>query len=184
MTEKQYIDLKNTYLGNIQKYMKQEGGMFSHISIFAEPLNVNEEEIDPERTAIIHIPIPEKMANSENGKEYFISKMIPEIADTIKQQFNTVGVVWASEAWLRVANKSEESKLDNWKDMPIKKEVLMIAIESKFGNEALVYEIVRKGMQVTEDGLSDTIELIKDEQLSGNDLPLQGRFAGLYQKFI
>lgn len=60
----------------------------------------------------------------------------------------------------------------------------MVAIESKFGNEALIYEIVRKGMQVTEDGLADTIELIKDEKLSGNDLPLQGRFTGLYQKFI
>jgi hypothetical protein len=182
MTEEQYIDLKNTYLGNIKKYMQQEGGMFSHISIFAEPLDAEDED-DP-KTAIIHIPIPEKMANSENGKEYFISKMVPDIADTVKQQFNTVGVVWASEAWLRVANKDEESKLENWKDMPIKKEVLMIAIESKFGNEALIYEIVRKGMQVTEDGLSDTIELIKDEKLSGNDLPLQGRFAGLYQKFI
>lgn len=184
MTEEQYIDLKDTYLRNIQKYMQQEGGMFSHISIFAEPLQVNEEEIDPERTAIIHIPIPEKMANSEQGKEYFISKMVPDIADTIKKQFNTVAVVWASEAWVRSAGKDEESKLENWKDLPIQKEILMIAIESKFGNEALMYEIVRKGMQVTEEGLSDTIELVKDEKLSGKDLPLQGRFAGLYKKFI
>ena len=182
MTEEQYIELKNTYLGNIKKYMQQEGGMFSHISIFAEPLDTEDED-DP-KTAIIHIPIPEKMANSENGKEYFISKMVPDIADTVKQQFNTVGVVWASEAWLRVANKDEESKLENWKDMPIKKEVLMIAIESKFGNEALIYEIVRKGMQVTEDGLSDTIELIKDEALSGENLNFEGRFTGLYKKFI
>ena len=117
MTEEQYIDLKDTYLRNIQKYMQQEGGMFSHISIFAEPLQVNEEEIDPERTAIIHIPIPEKMANSEQGKEYFISKMVPDIADTIKKQFNTVAVVWASEAWVRSAGKDEESKLEIVKEV-------------------------------------------------------------------
>jgi C-terminal processing protease CtpA/Prc len=181
MTEEQFIEVKETYLKNIKRYMQEEGGLFSHISIIAEPI-IREDADD--KNAIIHIPIPEKIANSDEGKEYFITKMIPEIAKTLKKQFDTTGVVWASEAWVRSANKDSKDPLENWKDMPIKKVVLMISIESKFGNEALIYEIVRKGMQVTEDGLADTIELIKDEKLSGNDLPLQGRFTGLYQKFI
>ena len=68
--------------------------------------------------------------------------------------------------------------------MPIKKEVLMVSMESAFGNETSVYEIVRSGMKVTEEGLSDTIELIKDEELSGENLNFEGRFTGLYKKFI
>jgi len=183
MTEEKYIDLKDTYLKNIKKYMTEEGGLFSHISIFAEKLNCDEDDDEASKSAIIHIPLPDKIANSEEGKEYFVTKMLPEIANTLKESFITTGVAWASEAWLRTSH-IDDKKYENWKDMPIKKEVLMVAIESKFGNEALIYEIVRKGMQVTEDGLSDTIELIKDEKLSGNDLPLQGRFTGLYQKFI
>jgi hypothetical protein len=39
-------------------------------------------------------------------------------------------------------------------------------------------------MKVTEDGLSDSIELIKDEELSGENLKFEGRFTGLYKKFI
>ncbi len=182
MTEEQFIEVKETYLRNIKKYMQEEGGLFSHVSIIAEP--INHQDNDDNKNAIIHIPIPESIANSDQGKEYFITRMIPEIAKKIKQEFDTTGVVWASEAWVRSADKNSKDPLENWKDMPIKKEVLMVSIESKFGNEALIYEIVRKGMQVTEDGLADTIELIKDEELSGKDLNMGGRFTGLYKKFI
>ena len=182
MTEEQYIELKDRYLTNIKRYMTEEGGLFSHICVFAEKIEYNEDD-DESRNAIIHIPLPEKIANSDQGKELFVTKMLPEIANSLKESFITTGVAWASEAWLRSSHIDDEQP-ENWKDMPIKKEVLMVSMESAFGNETNVYEIVRNGMKVTEDGLSDTIELIKDEKLSGNDLPLQGRFAGLYQKFI
>jgi hypothetical protein len=183
MTEEKYIDLKDTYLKNIKRYMTQEGGLFSHISVFAEKLECNEDDDEASKNAIIHIPLPDKIANSDEGKEYFVTKMIPEIASTLKESFTTTGVAWASEAWVRTSH-IDDKQSENWKDMPIKKEVLMICIESEFGNESSVYEIVRKGMQVTEDGLADTIELIKDEELSGENLKFEGRFTGLYKKFI
>ena len=183
MTEEQYIELKDKYLTNIKRYMIQEGGLFSHISVFAEKLGYDEDDDQETKNAIIHIPLPTKIANSDEGKEYFVTKMIPDIASSLKEGFTTTGVAWASEAWLR-SSHIDDKQPENWKDMPIKKEVLMVSMESAFGNETSVYEIVRNGMKVTEEGLSDTIELIKDEKLSGNDLPLQGRFTGLYQKFI
>ena len=109
--------------------------------------------------------------------------MLPEIASSLKESFITTGVAWASEAWLR-SSHIDDKQPENWKDMPIKKEVLMVSMESAFGNETSVYEIVRNGMKVTEEGLSDTIELIKDEELSGENLNFEGRFTGLYKKFI
>jgi hypothetical protein len=183
MTEEKYIELKDTYLKNIKRYMTEEGGLFSHISVFAEKLECNEDDDETSKNAIIHIPLPEKIANSDEGKEYFVTKMLPEIASSLKESFVTTGVAWASEAWLR-SSHIDDKQPENWKDMPIKKEVLMISMESAFGNETSVYEIVRSGMKVTEEGLSDTIELIKDEELSGENLNFEGRFTGLYKKFI
>jgi len=183
MTEEKYIELKDTYLKNIKRYMTEEGGLFSHISVFAEKLECNEDDDEASKNAIIHIPLPDKIANSDEGKEYFVTKMLPEIASSLKESFITTGVAWASEAWLR-SSHIDDKQPENWKDMPIKKEVLMVSIESEFGNETSVYEIVRNGMKVTEEGLSDTIELIKDEELSGENLNFEGRFTGLYKKFI
>jgi len=183
MTEEKYIELKDTYLKNIKRYMTEEGGLFSHISVFAEKLECNEDDDEASKNAIIHIPLPDKIANSDEGKEYFVTKMLPEIASSLKESFVTTGVAWASEAWLR-SSHIDDKQPENWKDMPIKKEVLMISMESAFGNETSVYEIVRSGMKVTEEGLSDTIELIKDEELSGENLNFEGRFTGLYKKFI
>jgi len=183
MTEEKYIELKDTYLKNIKRYMTEEGGLFSHISVFAEKLECNEDDDEASKNAIIHIPLPDKIANSDEGKEYFVTKMLPEIASSLKESFITTGVAWASEAWLR-SSHIDDKQPENWKDMPIKKEVLMVSMESEFGNETSVYEIVRSGMKVTEEGLSDTIELIKDEELSGENLNFEGRFTGLYKKFI
>ena len=183
MTEEKYIELKDTYLKNIKRYMTEEGGLFSHISVFAEKLECNEDDDEASKNAIIHIPLPDKIANSDEGKEYFITKMLPEIANSLKESFVATGVAWASEAWLR-SSHIDDKQPENWKDMPIKKEVLMVSMESAFGNETNVYEIVRSGMKVTEEGLSDTIELIKDEELSGENLNFEGRFTGLYKKFI
>ena len=182
MTEEQYIELKDRYLTNIKKYMTEEGGLFSHISVFAEKIEHNKDD-DESRHAIIHIPLPEKIANSDAGKELFVTKILPEIANTLKEEFTAIGVAWASEAWLR-SSHIDDKQPENWKDMPIKKEVLMVSMESAYGNETSVYEIVRNGMKVTEDGLSDSIELIKDEELSGENLKFEGRFTGLYKKFI
>jgi hypothetical protein len=182
MTEEQYIELKDRYLTNIKKYMTEEGGLFSHISVFAEKIEHDEND-DESKHAIIHIPLPEKIANSDAGKELFVTKILPEIANTLKEEFTATGVAWASEAWLR-SSHIDDKQPENWKDMPIKKEVLMVSMESAYGNETSVYEIVRNGMKVTEDGLSDSIELIKDEELSGENLKFEGRFTGLYKKFI
>jgi len=38
MTEEQYIELKDRYLTNIKRYMTEEGGLFSHICVFAEKI--------------------------------------------------------------------------------------------------------------------------------------------------
>ena len=110
MTEEQFIEVKETYLRNIKKYMQEEGGLFSHISIIAEPIDVKN---DDDKNAIIHIPIPEEIANSDEGKEYFVAKMIPEIAKTVKKKFDTTGVLWASEAWVRAADRDKKDPLEN-----------------------------------------------------------------------
>ena len=176
MTEDKYLEIKDGYVNNIKKYIAEEGNIFPHLTIFANPKD------NPEENAIIHVPIEGKFMASEEAKEHFMEEVVPGLAIELKKRFIPKGVAWTSEAWVRVFDK-EEAMPEDWKSKPIQKEVLIINIEFEHKKDFLLFEIKRHGKQVNEDGnLTDYVELI-EENISGAE-SMGGRFTNLYQKII
>lgn len=179
MTDQEFDNLKELYIDNIKKFLTESGGMFPHISLFAE----DKEDIT-QKNAIIHVPIPDDLMKSDGGKDYFIEKAVPDIAKKVNEKFIVKGVCWASEAWMRHADKDYDFNKNNYKDLP-KKEVLIVTFESATKNEVSIYEMIREGLKVTEEGdMVDNIdlkELTDIKQENGTD---GGRFTGLYKKFV
>ena len=184
MTNEEFEELKVSYIKNIKRYMVEAGGLFSHLSIFGEH---KEPEEGLPATAIIHVPIDPRFLKSDKTKDVFVDEVVPELAKVINERFIIKGVGWASEAWLRTADKDQSIK--NWKDLPIKKEVLIVTIETEFKNDMTIYDIKRDGKDVTLDGdIIDHIELIEQEDMkdlnnTGATKEQSGRFTGLYKKF-
>lgn len=178
MTDKDYQEMKKEYLEMVKKIMTDTGGLAPHITV----LGVRKED---GYNSIVHIPIDSKFMKDEDAKDRFVDKMIPEIAEKISEEFQINAVAWASEAWMRVADAKTAdpaTTLANWKSLPIKKEVLIITVESDKHNESNIYEIVRNGKQVNSDGrLIDNINLVQLD--FENAATAEGRFTGLYKKF-
>lgn len=179
MTEEQFESLKTDFIENIKSYVVEFGSIFPHISIFAmekEP----KKDADKVKPALIHIPIPDELMVDEEGKETFVNEIFPEIAKQVKKTYDSKALAWTSEAWIRTAKKPEQ--LNNWQEMPIEKEVIVITLEFENRNEFTMYEIKRHGKQITSEGdMVDKIELIECE-FSSQPEKIQGRFAGLFAK--
>jgi hypothetical protein len=183
MTNEEFEELKDSYIKNIKRYMVETGGLFTHLSIFGDH---KEPEDDQPSTAIIHVPVDPRFLKSDETKDVFIDEVVPELAKVINERFIIKGVGWASEAWMRTAEKDQ--KIDNWKDLPIKKEVLIVTIETETQNQITIYEIKRTGKEVTPEGeLIDHIELEEQKDIKsateGKINEQNGRFTGLYKKF-
>lgn len=181
INEEEHTELIEMYLKHIKEYMLEAGGLFPHITIFADQIKKeeNEEKIPK---AIIHIPIPSEYMKSDEEKDVFVDELMPSIFKTVKEKFIPYGIAWASEAWMRVANLDFNPKKQNYKDLPIQKEILFISIENGFKNQTFVYQIKRVGQQVNAEGdLVDTINLIEMPEMKSPD-KTEGRFSGLYKK--
>lgn len=177
MTEEKYQEVKKEYVDNIKRVMTELGFIRPHLTVFGT--HVDEEKQD--KDALIHIEVRDEFMRSETMKEGFVQVILPEIAGKIKKLVSPYGVAWTSEAWVRTATK-EEGVPDNWKELPIEKEVLMISMEFINKKEMLIYEIKRNGKQVNEDGdLVDHIDLL-EQDFSGAE-GMTGRFTGLLEKF-
>lgn len=180
MTKEKYLELQEDYIQHILEYVKESGNLFPHISIFADITKPKEEEKN--KPALIHIPIDDKFMENEDTKDQFINEILPDVFKSLKEKFIPVGVAWASEAWMRVANKNFNPNTDDWKAIPVKKEIIMISIESEFNNACIMYEIKRMGTQVNADGeLTSCVELEKLDELGSQD-GVGGRFSGLFKK--
>ena len=176
MTEERYLSIKEGYVRNITRFLREQGDIFPHITVFGL------HKQDPEKNAIIHIPIDDEFMQSEERKDTFIDEVVPQLARKIKEEFIPEGVAWTSEAWVREAPK-EEGFPDNWQDLPIKKEVLFINMEFENKKEMIVYEIKRLGKQINEDGdMVDNVDIIEQDFSKGE--AGGGRLTGLYEKFV
>lgn len=179
MTQEKYESLKTSYVEFITRIIKDHGGLSPAVTI----LGIRK---DDQQNAVIHIPIPEFLMNSEKGKDEFVDDVIPKLAKKVNEEFEVKAVAWASEAWLRSVSKDEKTGEatvpDDWKSLP-KKEVLFITIESDNKYDATVMEMIRKGQQVNAEGqLTDHIELVPLPDFE-NPEKMEGRFSGLYKKF-
>ena len=179
MENAQYEELKEEYIKHLIDVISETGGLFPHITIFADILNPKEEEKD--KPAIIHIPIPDKFMTDDKSKDEFIDEIIPDIFKDLKKKFEPHGVAWSSEGWMRQLDKSDKMP-DDYKKLPIKKEVIIVTLGTKDKEEVIIYEVKRQGKQVNSDG--DLVDIVKLEKHDG-DQPnsVAGRFSGLFKKF-
>ena len=176
MTDTQFIEMKDAYLDDIKNMLLTNGNFSATISI------IGEEKKDLS-ASIVHIPLPEQIINSDEGKQLFVDKMIPELSKKLKDRFNVQAVAWASEAWMREAHVDDYNPAkDNYKDIPIKKEILIITIDTGTNTESYVYEIIRLAVSSTGDLVED-IELRDMPELSSQFAKNEGRFGNLYKKF-
>ena len=176
ITMEKFEQLKADYLEMIVQGTMDAGGLPPHFTIFAT--NKDEEKAQ----AIIHVPIPDSLL-TEDGKESFVTSMLPQISKKVKEKFTVFAVAWASEAWMRTGEKGKPVD-DNWKDLPIKKEVVIVHIESIIKKECSIYEMVRSGHKVDEDG--NMIDNISLTLLPDMDAMSQatGRFTDLLKSFL
>jgi hypothetical protein len=176
MTEA-YMTMRDNYIELVKKLILSNGSLNPHITVLGKHKEDSAE-------AVVYVEIPAKYMNTEAGKELFIEKMIPDIAKDVKAKFDIGAVAWASEAWLRVADANNPDAIKDWKALPVQKEVLIMTLESADENTTTVFEIKRKGKQVNEDGnLVDHIELVELPEFKEGKTA-EGRFTGLYKKFI
>jgi hypothetical protein len=176
MTAEQFIEIKDEYLKNMKEMLLETGNIQPTVTLIADHLEEN-------KPAIVHIPLPDKIANSDKGKQMFVDKMIPEIAAKVKERFNIHAVAWAAEAWMREAPVDEyDPKVDDYKKLPIKKEILIITIDTGAETESHVYEIIRMAVSPTGDLVED-IELVDMPELSKDYGSIEGRFSNLFKKF-
>lgn len=122
---------------------------------------------------------------NDRSKDKFVDVVIPEVGAKLKEMFNPKAVLWASEAWMREGGKDFNPEVTNYKDLPVKYEVLIITVDKGEGTtQTLIYKMLRQGMKVNEDGdMIDQVELepYKDsEDLTSGG----GRFTGLFQKLV
>lgn len=181
MTNEEYITLKEDYVNHIKEFITEKGELFPHISVFCKIKDPKDE--DEKKPAIIHIVIPNEFMKDEKSKDLFLDKYLPLIATDIKEKFLIHSIIWSCEAWLRIADKDFDIVKNDYKELPIKKEVIIISIESDGSDETIIYEIKRTGKQITNDGkLVDTVVL---EEFITSDFPSKtgGRFTGLFKKF-
>ena len=175
MTEERLKNAKEQYLENITNYITEFGSLVATVSIIGEQLDSTDE-----RPAIIHIPISDEHMKDDNAKDLFVEKELPKLFKQIQKLAKPVAVAWAAEAWVRVASKQEE--VDDYKKLPIQKEVVIINIETIDTQECTIYDIKRNGKKVNVAGeLSDIIVLEKNEEL-GSAKGASGRFTGLFNK--
>jgi len=159
--------------------MKDTGGLFPHIVIFAE--HKTPEENQP-ANSIIHIPIPSQYMDTENDKNELVDEIFPSIFKKVNETFIPSAIGWASEAWMRTAGADFDIDKEDYKTLPIQKEVLFICIETANDSKTYVYEIKRNGQQINSDGeLTDSIDLIEIPEMKNVD-KTEGRFSGLYKK--
>ena len=179
MDNEEYIEIKDMFVDHVKNYMTNTGGMQPHITVYAKYKKDDDSELSG-RNGIIHIPIPGEYFESEDKKDEFMDNVMPSISKQIKTKFLVQAVGWASEAWMRTADKKDN--LSNYKKLPIKKEILIITLESEKHNDFITFEIIRKGKKVNEDGdLVDDVELLEMTDLNtSGEAKIGGRFSGLY----
>jgi hypothetical protein len=178
MTPEKFTEVKEAYIEHLIEMISETGGLFPHITIFADLKNPT--ELDQDKPAVIHIPIPDKYMKNDDAKDEFVDELLPEISKRINEQFIPYGIAWSSEAWMRVIEKDQKMP-DNYKDLPVKKEIVIVTVETELNEEAVIYEIKRQGKSVNSDG--DLIDNVKLEKIE-TDQPdsFGGRFSGLLKK--
>ena len=186
MTEEQIKIIREDYLNFVTETVQENGGMGASITVFADVIDSKDG-----KPALIEIPIPSEFLKDDSTKEHFVERVLPDLIKEFKKRFIAHSVLWTCEAWLRMGSKEDIDSIENYKDIPIKTEAIVIIIDSKNEKEALVYEIVRPALSVSNSGelveqeQKNKVELVEMPELCSvfKDEGFSGRFSNLYKKF-
>jgi hypothetical protein len=174
MTKEEFKEIKDYYIESTKEILLKNGNLEPVITIMGNLKDNN----DP---CALQIVLPKEVVDSDGNKQLFVDEAIPKLAIEVREKFTIQAVGWSSEAWLREVPK-DDYKPENYKNIPIKKEILIITIDMADGSEAYAYEIVR--MSVSPNGdLVENIELVELDTLSTSISNSSGRFNDLYKKF-
>ncbi len=192
MSDQRFDDFKRDHINYVQSFMKRNGEMGSLITVLAEqyqdrPAVDEENDPDKEKSIVIHIPVPNNFLRSGETKEEFVNEVIPSIFEDIKKKFIPKAVVWTSEAWMREASNEQYKNADNYTDLPITGEVMILSFTKADYEETIIFRITRKGKIVNAEGeMVDDVELTEDHKLSStaeDEDKGKGRFTNLFSKF-
>lgn len=174
MTKEEFKEIKEYYIESTKETLLKHGNIGPVITIMGNLKDNN-------TPSALQIVLPEEVANSDESKQLFVDKVIPKLAVEVREKFTIDAVGWSSEAWLREVPKDEFDP-KTYKEIPIKREILIITIDTAEGSECYTYEIVR--MSVSPNGdLVENIELIELPTLGMQVSNSEGRFNDLYRKF-
>ena len=125
------------------------------------------------------------MMNSDEGKDTFVEKVIPQLNQELKERrFNVQVVCFVSEIWKRQTDEKGYDMVEDYKEIPVTGEGVIIIIEDKNNCSTSFYNTVREDMKVdNEKGFSSKATLVFESE---NNVPTGtsvGRFANLYEKF-
>ena len=181
MTPERFEISKVEYLDNIKAFANTNNGLKPMLTIIADIKNPTPDQEG--KSAIVHIPIPGDIMNSEKGKEYFIQVMLPNIAKEIKEKFTAIAVCWACEAWMRKSEEGITEVPDTWKELP-KEEIVICTIESSEETNSYLYNIKRTNVlsvnfigELVDQSIE--LELIKIDEAA----KISGRFTDLLKIF-
>jgi hypothetical protein len=185
MTKEQIKMIRKEYLSFITKTVQEHGEIGASIAVFADVIDSKDD-----KPALIEIPIPSEFLKDDSTKEHFVERVLPDLIKEFKKRFVAHSVLWTCEAWLRTASKESLDSLENYKDLPVTHEAVVIIIDSKNGTESLVYEIQRPSLSISTDGelvekeQKNKVELVEMPELSGSfNETFTGRFSNFYKKF-
>ena len=170
---KSYID---QYLESLHKFFLDRGEYMAQITIFATSKDG--------QLIIMPMILPPQVMQDDQAKDRFIQHELPKIARATVKHLKVEAVLFGTEAWIREAANEEVEKIgrENYRQLPITGEVVIIYVQHEEDEKCHVYDIHRVGKKVNEDGdLFDEVTLTVNDKLTGN---MQGgRFAGLYKIF-
>jgi hypothetical protein len=174
MTKEEFKEIKEYYIESTKETLLKNGNLEPVITIMGNLKDNN-------TPSALQIVLPEEVANSDENKQLFVDQVIPKLAVEVREKFTIEAVGWSSEAWLREIPK-DEFKVEDYKKIPIKREILIITIDTAKESECYAYEIVR--MSVSPNGdLVENIELVELPEVASSASNSEGRFNNLYRKF-
>jgi len=174
MTKEEFKEIKEYYIESTKETLLKNGNLEPVITIMGNLKDNN-------TPSALQIVLPEEVVNSDENKQLFVDKVIPKLAVEVREKFTIEAVGWSSEAWLREIPK-DEFNVEDYKKIPIKREILIITIDTAKESECYAYEIVR--MSVSPNGdLVEDIELVELPDVASSASNSEGRFNNLYRKF-
>ena len=178
MKNEDLMSIKERYTNSLIEATMATGHLVPHISLFGH------EKKNPEELHMLNMPFPEEMMSDDVLKDTFMKTIFPEFAKHICETYEILAVSWVSEAWLR--EKMGDMPVD-YKDIPIKKEVIILTFETKDVFYCQTYDVLRKGKKVTSEGdLIDNVQLTKslDFENKDHESVVEGRFTHLLKYFL